>query len=213
MKTHFLLVSLLGLTSTFAADNGAKAKDLGFKWRGDICANEQGIKGYNPHHVGPCGDLRGLSLQGREMSGLDLRGANLDGMNLRGLQLDGANLSGAKARGANFTKCKLNGANLTGADLSGAIFLRAELNGADFTSATLSGADLSLSQIEGTQFAKSDLGGAKINTQMRSSQLNGAVFSVGTTMPDSVGDLQKRGMVEASRVNDVTPERRPASRQ
>lgn len=214
---HYQLLSLATVLtlslSCFGSDQ--KGKDLGFRFKSDAggaCVNEQGRTGYNPHFVGPCGDLRGLSLRGRQLSGMDLRGAMMDGMNLRGLQLDGANLTGAKARGTNFSKSKLNGANLTEADLSGSNFYRAELNGADFSGAILSGSEIGRAQVEGAQFTRADLGGAKLNTSLSSAQVNGAMYSVGTEIPLSAADLQKRGMIEASKSASVPTERRPANR-
>src|SRR5258708_1807390 len=75
-----------------------------------------------------CATVEGAAAQDRDAflakqtvncPGCDLRGATLDRRDL-----SGANLSGAGLRGATFSRVVFRGANLSGADLSGASLKR-----------------------------------------------------------------------------------------
>ena len=64
----------------------------------------------------------------KDCPGCDLRGASLDRRDLAGADLSGANL-----RGATFSRTILRGANLAGADLAGANLKRHDLAGANLS--------------------------------------------------------------------------------
>src|SRR5271167_829577 len=70
-------------------------------------------------------DLRGASLDRRDLSGADLSGANLRGATFSRTILRGANLSGADLAGANLKRHDLAGASLSGANPHDATFHRA----------------------------------------------------------------------------------------
>ena len=114
-----------------------------------LCMDSEGVEGYNPRFVGPCGDLRGYQFQSVFLDGVDLRGAILDGMNLQKFSLNGTNLLGVKARGVNFSGARLNGANLSFGQFEGSNFEKAQMNGANLSQAQLSGALLSHSPCMG----------------------------------------------------------------
>jgi WD40 repeat protein/3',5'-cyclic AMP phosphodiesterase CpdA len=81
-------------------------------------------------------DLRGVILQGedlshRELAGVDLTGADLTDTLLVSANLAGAILRDAKLAGARLDEAKLEGADLRGADLSRARIARADLRGVE----------------------------------------------------------------------------------
>lgn len=76
---------------------------------------------------GPYLDLRGISLQGYNLSMEDID--NPTGR----INLQGANLRGATLSGANFTGANFQGANLADTQLSGTIFDGAQLQGANLS--------------------------------------------------------------------------------
>lgn len=82
-------------------------------------------------------DLRGVLLQGEDLSHRELAGVDLTGADLTDALLVGANLSGAILRGTRLVGARLDEARLVGADLRGADFSRARLARADLRNVTL----------------------------------------------------------------------------
>lgn len=112
-------------------------------------------------------DLRGISLDGENLSELDLSGCDLTNSDLTGTDLSGANLSrvrlvGASLSNANLAGCELLGADLTGADLDGCKAERAgfgvtNLSGTNFYNAHLVGATFTKSNLHNADFGGADL--------------------------------------------------------
>ena len=178
-----------------SSDNVAVA--VPYRFRSDLmaCANDQGELGYNPDHLGECGDLRGNQLQSRTLMGTNLFGANLSGMDLRKADLRdavllradltqarlweadlrGADLRGAKLTGAELIKAKLAGAKLQGADLTNASLTQASLEGADLLGANLQGAILKDADLNQANLQVADLSEAVLfGSDLRQADLRGA---------------------------------------
>ncbi|MCB0341749.1 MAG: pentapeptide repeat-containing protein [Pseudobdellovibrionaceae bacterium] len=206
-KTLRLILITLGVALMYPGNamgkTPAEAKsknDLGFRFQWDepsktgVCKNDRGEEGYNPHFVGPCGDMRGMKLGRVKLNGADLSGAILDGLDLRNAQLNGAILVGVKARGTDFSKAYLNGAKLYSADVSGAVLDRTELNGAYLDNADLSGAVVIHAQMHGAQMSHANLAGTKINSPMDTANVRGAIVAIGTELPFGIKEASARGM-------------------
>jgi uncharacterized protein YjbI with pentapeptide repeats len=90
-----------------------------------VAVLRRGAAAWNAWRVehGETPDLSQAGLRGLDLNGFDLSRADLRGADLRGTILSGADLSGAHLEGANFFKAVLDGANLAGAFLTGAQFL------------------------------------------------------------------------------------------
>ena len=84
-------------------------------------------------------DLRGVLLQGEDLSHRELAGVDLTGADLTDALLVGANLSGAILRDATLAGARLDEARLDGADLSGADLSRARMARADLRNVKLAG--------------------------------------------------------------------------
>jgi uncharacterized protein YjbI with pentapeptide repeats len=161
------------------------------------CQNAQGVEGYNPSFIGPCGDLRGYHFQLSTLDGADLRGAVLDGMDLSGFSLNGANLKAVQARGTNFSNTELNGAKLMFGRLEGARFTGASLNGADLHNARLSGSTLKKTSLAGSDFSYSDLGGSKLPSYLATTNMKEAQYTYGTDLPFDEKVANARGMIDS----------------
>ncbi len=176
-----------------------------FQWdaqaQSGTCTNVDGVEGYNPRFVGPCGDLRGYDFRALSLDGVDLRGAMLDGMNLEGFSLNGTNLTAVKARGAIFSKARLNGANLSYGHFEGSRFDKAQLNGANLKSARFSGSSLDKASLYGANFKKSDLGGAKLSGNLNTVKFESALYSYGTKLPFDEKVASNRGMKSQNQIN------------
>jgi uncharacterized protein YjbI with pentapeptide repeats len=117
-------------------------------------------------------DLRGAHLQKARLNYVNLTGADLSDADLWRADLTGAELIGVDFTGANLTEANFTGANLSGviledADLSNAKLFRvdftgANLSGADLTGADLSGVDLSDADLWGTDFTGANLWGVAL---------------------------------------------------
>jgi len=112
-------------------------------------------------------DLRGVHLEGAELSSsvlkrADLRSAHLEHASLVSVNLERADLAGAYLEGANLSGANLTGALLTEArlestTLSNATLLNANLESADLKAAKLTGANLHCANL-----ASADLQGATL---------------------------------------------------
>lgn len=148
-------------------------------------------------------DLRGISLDGEDLSDLDLSGYDLSDSDLRGSDVSGAvftrcRLVGANLSSANLTGCEFLGADLTGADLDGcradragfgvanltrANFFNAKLAGATFTKANLEEADFGGANLTGSRMLEANLKGVNFTkanlteVDFESSDLQGADFT------------------------------------
>ena len=109
-------------------------------------------------------NLKGVSLNDKNLREAKLSGANLSGANLTGAYLIGADLSGADLTGVDLRQADLTGANLTGANLTDAVLRRANLNRATFIRATLTRADLRSAKVNKTDFTGAYLEGAELLT-------------------------------------------------
>jgi len=135
------------------------------------------LAGYErPAGSGPR-SLRGIRLEGADMSravfkGIDLRGARLyrarldladfEGADLRGAHLEEARMSFISLRGADLSAADMSGVYSMGADLRNAVlrgsfdhsqrFVNADARGADFRSARLSSAQFFGSDLRGASF-------------------------------------------------------------
>jgi uncharacterized protein YjbI with pentapeptide repeats len=177
--------------------SGNSGNEVAFRFRGDIlaCANDQGKLGYNPDHLGECGDLRGNKLPSHTLMGKNLFGANLSGMDLRKADLRdavllradltqtrlweadlrGADLRGAKLTGAELIKAKLDGARLQGADLTNASLTQASLEEANLLGANLRGAILKDAGLNQANLQVADLSEAVLfGSDLRQADLRGA---------------------------------------
>ena len=125
-------------------------------------------------------NLRGVSLEGldlshRDLTGIDLGGSNLRRVNLSGTRLCEANLSGADLGGANllsadltgaiadhaiFVGCQLSKACFEFAILREATFEEVRLNGCDLRSTDLRRANLRGANLAGSYLSGADLAGA-----------------------------------------------------
>lgn len=99
---------------------------------------------------------------------LDLRGLNLQGKDLSSFLFNVVDLSEANFRRCVFREARFSLVDLTGADLEGADLLRAGLIGVQFEEAKLRGVQLYSAHGEGTSFVGADL---------READLRGVRFS------------------------------------
>lgn len=223
MKKIILLISCVFSVSTWAESENGSKPEFSFKWDSNTesgrCLNAQGKEGYNPKHLGECGDLRGMGLSSSDLNGFNLDGALLDGLSLIGYNFNGASLRGIKANGTDFSRSHLNGANLSGADLSGANFSKSELDGSYFNKAKLSGAQFKDSRLAGAHFESAQLEGAHFNSSIKTVSFKNATYSAGTFLKMDSADYASRGLVpweEAREIKKdksaVPPERVPASK-
>jgi len=118
-------------------------------------------------------DLRGASLDRRDLAGADLSGANLRGATFSRTILRGANLSGADLAGANLKRHDLAGANLSAADLHDATFHRAVLRGANLSGADLTGANLNLAVLTSAKLERATM----VQAMLFQAEANGADFT------------------------------------
>lgn len=102
-------------------------------------------------------DLRGIVLQG-----LDLSYAKLAHLHMRGADLHHANLNHADLTGADLRSADLRHAGLAHAVLDRATLTLADLLGARLRFATMTGADLSRTQLGGADFVSADLTRARL---------------------------------------------------
>lgn len=137
---------------------------------------------------------------------IDLRNAQLKGVNLEGCDLSYADLRDADLSGANLTKCYLNeanlsGANLSGANLTGAYLIKAYLTKVNFQKAIVKEAYFTGSFLTRANFYKADLSGAFLN----GAHLNGGIFKEAsydnTTRFDKGFDPESLGMQKQSSFN------------
>lgn len=176
------------------------APEYFFSWNAETnqgrCLNAQGVEGYNPKFVGPCGDLRGYNFEGLSLlNGVDLRGAILDGVNLSGFSLNGANLTAVKARGASFNGSEMNGAKLSYGHFEGSTFKNVEINGAYLQNAFFSGAIFNKSKLYGVDFSFSDIGGSSFNGDLNTVNFKGSLISYGTVLPFDEEVAKDRGLL------------------
>ena len=154
------------------------------KWRKDHPDVEPNLRGV---------DLDGANLSQADLSRTDLTGANLsqtilDGANLEGARLDYTNLRRINLSGANLSEASLDEANLSGANLEGANLFRANLfranlEGAGLGNANLYEVNLSAAYLSGANLSKINL--SKINlswadlsgADLSSADLRGATLS------------------------------------
>lgn len=174
-----------------------------FHWNAQLqkgeCLNSQGVEGYNPKLIGPCGDLRGYRFNASALDGADLRGAILDGMNLSEFSLNGANLKAVKARGVIFDGASLNGAKLNFGQFQGARFNGAQLSGADLSHGDFSGASFHKASVAGLDASHSDLSGALFFTDLSTVNLQDSLLSYGTRLPFSEKSAESHGMIPANK--------------
>lgn len=121
------------------------------------------------------GDLRGINLQGANLTGADFRGANLKGADLRGANLrfadfSGANLAGVKAGRISGTPKRFSAKaspscypNCQGANLTDGIFYGANLSGGNFTDAQLDNIYLVRANLTGAIFDGASMQWAGMN--------------------------------------------------
>jgi hypothetical protein len=131
-------------------------------------------------------DLYGANFRKTNLSGAYLYGANLYGAILGGTQLNGANLSGANLGGTDLSKADLNGADLSGVNLSGANLSGANLSGANLRGAYLKGATFNGANLKRADIREAYLKGSTLTHE----QLNSAIFSENTILPDCLGSFQ-----------------------
>ena len=139
------------------------------------CVDAGGHHGLNLGVRGPCGDLRGLDLEGANLARLDLRGARLEGARLKGASLLATDLRAASLDNADLTRAVLTGAKLEHASLSGARLVGAHLENASLNGAVLSGADLRSACVYRAGFEGANLRGALFSRNR--GMLEGARFS------------------------------------
>lgn len=175
------------------------------------CLNSQGVAGYNPKFIGPCGDLRGYEFHLSSLDGADLRGANLDGLDLSGFSLNGANLKAVYARGTKFTDAKMNGVKLMYGHFEGSHFKGAQLNGADLNHAHLSGASLKKASLYGAHFVLADLSGAKLPKKLETTNFKNSIISYGTELPFNVNIAKSRGMKDSNALHLEAQKDKPSS--
>jgi hypothetical protein len=131
---------------------------------------KQGVEAWNQWraaHRDIRPDLRGASLNDKNLSGANLSRADLEGAYLIKADLSQANLIKtdffqAHLTQAHLSEAKLFRANFIGAHLTQANFFRARLTMADFSYAFLHEANLSRTMLFGARFANADLCGAKV---------------------------------------------------
>lgn len=87
-----------------------------------------------------------------------MRGVCLDGADLSGATIQGVDLSYASLRGTNLTRASLSCADLFGSDLS-----KADLSKADFSAAYLMDSDLTRTNLRYTCFYRANLVGADLS--------------------------------------------------
>jgi uncharacterized protein YjbI with pentapeptide repeats len=231
-KIFFIVLSIVSIVVKAETEDVAKSDsvksdtsklEFNFKWdpsnETGRCVNAQGKEGYNPKHLGECGDLRGMSLSTTDLNGYNLDGSVFDGLKLVGYNFNGASLRGIKASGTDFSRSRLNGANLTGSDLSGADFSKSELYGSYFVKAKLSGAQFKDSKLGGSHFESAQLEGAYFNVSLKTVNLKNAIYSAGTYLKLDTSEYASRGLVRWEDYKEVkkdikpAPERVPASKQ
>ncbi|MFB9881826.1 pentapeptide repeat-containing protein [Planobispora siamensis] len=123
-------------------------------------------------------DLRGIRVQGIELSRAHLFGVILSRANLTDAALPSADLSSADLTHAILTNAILNGADLSDADLTGASAVEVTLSNADLTGASLSGATLTDATLIGATLDGADLSSANLTGALLSgATLNGADLS------------------------------------
>lgn len=93
-------------------------------------------------------DLRGVNLQG-----FDLSGSNFVKANLSGARLEGANLNGARMANANLSAARMEGAILLGGQMEMANLWAAQMEIADLTMACLTRATLTFVRMEGADLS------------------------------------------------------------
>jgi len=129
------------------------------KWRQEII---NPLKDFNKHRA----ENRAKNPQDTiDLKGINLNGSDLTKIDFMNLDLSGANLKGANLEKAGFIKTKLEDADLSGANLKEANFYKADLSGVDLTNANLekvcfSLADLSRADFTGANFERTQLSGA-----------------------------------------------------
>ncbi len=161
----------------------------------NACVDAHGQFGLNPGARGPCGDLRGLDLDGADLSSRDLRGAHFDGASLKGASLMHSNLRGASFERADLTRAVLTGAKLERASLAGTRLVAAHLEHAVLTQAVLSGADVRNACLFRTAFGGADLRNAQFSRQR--SLLSGARWSGAVVTSDTLPfDAQEQAALE-----------------
>jgi uncharacterized protein YjbI with pentapeptide repeats len=115
-------------------------------------------------------DLRGVRLNGLDLSRAYLPGALLDSADLSAAVLDSARLDSATLSRARFVASSLNSASVAGATLHGA-----DLSGASATAANLSGADLRGARLDRARLARARLVNARLDSaNVREADLRGA---------------------------------------
>ena len=127
--------------------------------------------------------LRGASLCTADLSGASMGGVVLDDADLTDANLAGALLTGVRLSAA----ASLNGANFRGAVLSGGHLENVKLDEPNFGEALLINTYLTASVMRNPRFMRADLRGAGLaeidweNADLRSADLRGASFHMGTT--------------------------------
>lgn len=123
-------------------------------------------------------NLRGRTVNQRDLASRPLAGAVLDGATINQVRLAGAHLENLQAAGTTFFRVDLADAHLTGADLRGAIFVQSDLRRADLARADLRGADLRQACLVGT-----DLTGASMTGMNASGAATAGVIAEPGTLP------------------------------
>ncbi len=218
MKVFLLLgaIAILCSCEKSSMENVSKPKYF-FSWSEDSktgsCKNKEGVEGYNPRFIGPCGDLRGYNFSINSLDGVDLRGAILDGMNLGGISLNGANLMAVKARGTVFSDSQLNGAKLRYGHFEGSKFSNTQLNGADLRNGFFSGVILDEASLFGANLSESDLGGAVFTEKLDTANLKNARVTYGTRLPFDEKMASNYGMKQANAHNDEIAKKQSAKKE
>ena len=158
---RFILAIAIGVIVSVAS-SAALAGDAGYRFHPTtfVCTSPDGVIGYNPAHLGECGDHRGLYYRGYNFENAKMAGSNFSGKttDLREASfyltdLRSSNFSKANLQSANFGYSRLIGADFRNSKARKAIFFwtnlqNARLQGADFSFADLRGATMHLSFID-----------------------------------------------------------------
>ncbi|TDU89191.1 pentapeptide repeat protein [Kribbella voronezhensis] len=122
-------------------------------------------------------DIRGISLQGLNLSDLWLPGADLARASLTGSDLSRANLSGASLKEADLSDCIVLNANLDEAVLDHANLSSAVLVGSSFAGALLTGVNLSYALLRKANLRRTLLAEANLSdADLRDADLTDALL-------------------------------------
>lgn len=128
-----------------------------------------------PHTHHKPEDIKGVSLNDRDLRWINLSNATLPNAEFRKTDLQNAYLFSANLQGADLRLANLQGAYLYQADLQGADLRFANLQGANLNNVNLQGADLRLANLQGASFSNANLQGANLKfANLQGTDLEGA---------------------------------------